>query len=266
MLLSVRNEVRRRECSHLGPTGTYKLLLWDREWFCTCMNALVKNSYGICLGPKSCMPVFELWMSPPPIIDGRVGDNPSRNFSSHVLRLYKFEALFDVFINWDYDTDSTELFSTYFRSNGACKRSTVFRENTAPMSISRLLLIAWVFEPRQKSSLMTTTPWILNLAYWSGRWYVISQCRDVFIQHRREVDLLVTKRIPNGPQIPLLVVEIKRDDLDLYKALEQIWSAWRLGWKWQHGPISEFMVPIADAEINSDIDILNGETYRRNQK
>ena len=38
----------------------------------------------------------------------------------------------------------------------------------------------------------------------------------------REVDLVVTKKIPSGPQIPLLVVEIKREDLDLYKALEQI--------------------------------------------
>ncbi len=53
--------------------------------------------------------------------------------------------------------------------------------------------------------------------------HVISQWRDVFIQRdRREVDLVVTKKILDGPQIPLLVVEIKRDDLELSKALTQI--------------------------------------------
>jgi len=53
--------------------------------------------------------------------------------------------------------------------------------------------------------------------------HVVSQWRDLFIQRdRREVDLVVTKKISNGPQIPLLVVEIKRDDLELSKALVQI--------------------------------------------
>jgi len=53
--------------------------------------------------------------------------------------------------------------------------------------------------------------------------HVVSQWRDLFMQRdRREVDLVVTKKIPNGPQVPLLVVEIKRDNLDLDNALRQI--------------------------------------------
>ena len=52
---------------------------------------------------------------------------------------------------------------------------------------------------------------------------VVSQWRDVFIRRdRREVDLVVTKKIPNGPQVPLLVVELKRDNLRLASALTQI--------------------------------------------
>ncbi len=52
---------------------------------------------------------------------------------------------------------------------------------------------------------------------------VVSHWRDVFaMRGRREIDLVVTKKIVGGPQIPLLVVEIKRDDLDLRSAMTQI--------------------------------------------
>jgi len=52
---------------------------------------------------------------------------------------------------------------------------------------------------------------------------VVSPFRDVFIKRgRREVDLVVAKKLPNGFQMPLLVVELKRDDLDYDSAVEQI--------------------------------------------
>ncbi len=53
---------------------------------------------------------------------------------------------------------------------------------------------------------------------------VISQWRDVFIQRgRREVDIVVTKKLhDDDPQIALLVVELKRDDLEIDHAIEQI--------------------------------------------
>src|SRR5258708_38168721 len=41
---------------------------------------------------------------------------------------------------------------------------------------------------------------------------VVAQWRDIFItRNRREVDLVVAKKLNRGPQLPLLVVEIKRD-------------------------------------------------------
>ena len=53
--------------------------------------------------------------------------------------------------------------------------------------------------------------------------HVVSQWRDVFDKRgRREVDLIVTKKITGGPQIPLIVVEIKRDNLNLHPAMKQI--------------------------------------------
>jgi len=53
--------------------------------------------------------------------------------------------------------------------------------------------------------------------------YVISPWRDVFsMRGRREVDLVVTKKIIGGPQIPLLVVKLKRDDLHTREAVKQI--------------------------------------------
>ena len=52
---------------------------------------------------------------------------------------------------------------------------------------------------------------------------VVSQWRDVFIKRgRREVDLVVAKKTIGGLQLPLLVVEIKRDNLDLDNAIKQI--------------------------------------------
>jgi type I site-specific restriction-modification system R (restriction) subunit len=51
---------------------------------------------------------------------------------------------------------------------------------------------------------------------------IVSQMHDVCIRRdRREVDL-VAKKIINGPQIPLLVVEIKRDNLHLESTMQQI--------------------------------------------
>jgi hypothetical protein len=52
---------------------------------------------------------------------------------------------------------------------------------------------------------------------------VVSQWRDIFsTRDRREVDLVVAKKLNNGPQLPLLVVEIKRDILTRRSAMDQI--------------------------------------------
>jgi len=53
--------------------------------------------------------------------------------------------------------------------------------------------------------------------------HVVSQWRDVFIRrNRREVDLIVAKKLQDGFQIPLTVVELKRDDLTSDDAMDQI--------------------------------------------
>ena len=52
---------------------------------------------------------------------------------------------------------------------------------------------------------------------------VVSQWRDIFsTRGRREVDLVVAKKLNRGPQLPLLVVEIKRDALTKRAAMDQI--------------------------------------------
>ena len=52
---------------------------------------------------------------------------------------------------------------------------------------------------------------------------VVSQWRDIFLtRDRREVDLVVVKKLDEGPQLPILVVEIKRDTLTKEAALHQI--------------------------------------------
>ncbi len=53
--------------------------------------------------------------------------------------------------------------------------------------------------------------------------HVVSQWRDVFLKrNRREVDLIVAKKLQDGLQIPLTVVELKRDDLSREEAMQQI--------------------------------------------
>jgi hypothetical protein len=52
---------------------------------------------------------------------------------------------------------------------------------------------------------------------------VVAQWRDIFsTRDRREVDLVVAKKLNSGPQLPLLVVEIKRDTLNVRDAMDQI--------------------------------------------
>ncbi len=53
---------------------------------------------------------------------------------------------------------------------------------------------------------------------------VVSQWRDVFVRRgRREIDFVVTKKPRyGGPQIALLIVELKRDGIELADALDQI--------------------------------------------
>jgi len=52
---------------------------------------------------------------------------------------------------------------------------------------------------------------------------VVSQWRDIFFTRgRREVDIVVAKKLNDGPQLPLLVVEIKRDTLAKQSAMDQI--------------------------------------------
>jgi len=53
---------------------------------------------------------------------------------------------------------------------------------------------------------------------------VVAQWRDIFLtRNRREVDLVVAKKLNRGPQLPLLVVEIKRGVLDSKRnAMDQI--------------------------------------------